>query len=415
MVRKSVRILGRGLALLLALIVSMLFMIKASDRLNNAGFVFAQNEHYVPSKPSQDLYGTTWPEKAPIKDISDITLTDSVYRRVQMPGNLDNSWRNFMMVSLLKENPEVCVLPPILHYDNADKPVITNLNIIADTVNECQRNNKTYFVGPIYLLGETLESGHANLLFLNSTSKTLERMDPNGNIPYPSEKLKDGFATKALEGNLQVLSRRIGYKAVTSSTFPVQLIEIIDDTSTYDGYCEAWVYWLMQTKLLNQHLSPDELNRRILRRLEENGKEEIIGFIKANLQRYKQLRESTTLFERQLFHNTHLNENDIVPYDVAMARHEVNKLASRYDYWRNTYNSIKSDEPITQIYAGPAPRPYLLEPPRYDFASVINLFNATLQDGGLKVRKGKGKRRTKAKKVTSKRTKRKRSKRSRRR
>ena len=249
-----------------------------------------------PSVPLLFSDGFAWPESAPVTNAKAL---DVKYREFQSA----ELWMGWNAFTLVKDHPEVCMLSEI-SWDPDTKQHGSEFRIgvqlLVEGVDNCRRSNKTMLIAPISLRpGKTRGSGHATIAFFNTTSNTLEIFDPNGLVGYASKDNPEGFAVRSFHGALKAVGGTLGFKKVVQSGLPLQEIESRDwYKHGLDGFCEAWIYFYLRIRLLNPHVTPSELNRKISSHMDMAKSDLLLEYIQGSLNRADNLFSAAPRFER---------------------------------------------------------------------------------------------------------------------
>ena len=223
--------------------------------------------------------GVLWPARAKVHDVRE---TEKAYRDMQ--GN--EIWQFFNTFTISVDHPEVCVLSPTLWLPGQNTTTIPYM--MTRDLKRCNEDpRKTIFISPITLRSSVKDKGdtaHANIAIFNKTQSTLELFDPNGLTAY-DENMKGSYHLKSLTSILGTVAKNSGYGRLAQTGVPVQLIEMFDRTLQINGFCESWVFWYTRVRLLNSHLTQDDLEVKILRYVKRHGVRGILEFIQANLER----------------------------------------------------------------------------------------------------------------------------------
>lgn len=268
--------------------------------------------------------GMIWPESSIVNDVSEARQIVNEYHQLQ--ATLE--WSGHMAMTLEQENPDVCVMSPMTTYAWGSKFYSTSLSRLENELQNCRQQGKTLYIAPISIISNYVDAfgfkmkstGHANILFINETRGRVERFDPNGATTYPGSGYfgkQDMFSQKTLDNHLSNFAYDQGLLLTVPTNAPVQMIENFDKTMPFDGFCEAWVHWYLQVKLLNRDMDTDDLNRKIMNFVSKHGKQVILSFIKANIQRYNRFK------------------NKLSPEAVAEFRLNSDSL------WKVSYNMYK--------------------------------------------------------------------------
>jgi len=122
-----------------------------------------------------------------------------------------------------------------------------------------------------YFLSEST-NGHANILLYDKNMKILERFDPEGIIDVKKIEdmdifLKNKFKTLVNDDNFKYISPK-DYGIINSfQKLSDEINSLKRKVGDVKGYCQAWVFWYVEMRILNKNINPIKLVDKLLNRL----------------------------------------------------------------------------------------------------------------------------------------------------
>jgi ankyrin repeat protein len=161
-------------------------------------------------------------------------------------------------------------LPIEIVWHDKDNYVFTEFHEIA-FMNAIERSQRFVVIMLGFFLGET-SNGHANILIYDKKKKLLERFDPEGIINLENLKNMDKF----LRDKFMKLINDKEFKYITPYEHKLvnSFQKLSDEANEYKrktgdvrGFCQAWVFWYLEMRLLNKEINPIKLVNKLLNRL----------------------------------------------------------------------------------------------------------------------------------------------------
>jgi len=209
--------------------------------------------------------------------------TDRTYRGMQT----QKLWRSFMAIHQLQmAKSNLCMTTPMKSRMNSTDFSIAYNGDLKKDIQNCSKSKANFIVTP--LLFYSGDSGHAQMLFYNKTTNTLERYDPNGIVFYNSgghKVLEDKYQQDKFDESLAHL---VGIHVNHHNGYPIQRTQS-SEALNYKGFCEAYAYWYLEARLLNPNVSQRELNIAIHQHLVHKGTSSIIEWLAYKIDAYKNL------------------------------------------------------------------------------------------------------------------------------
>lgn len=131
---------------------------------------------------------------------------------------------------------------------------------------------------------------HANTLFFDKKTCSIERFDPYGNIPYLNVDKLDDILENYFKDCFSVYCRKnkLTFTYLRPSDFMdnVSFQIISNDEEEYvkklgdpAGYCLAWTFWYMETRIKNSNVHPKELIKNAIKKIVNKNNNDEFTFI----------------------------------------------------------------------------------------------------------------------------------------
>lgn len=145
---------------------------------------------------------------------------------------------------------------------------INNYYIPNNIKKNINKNKKFIFMRLSLIISDTLN--HANVLIYDVDRNVIERFDPYGNVPYVSDDLD-----KTLEKTFKkIINKDIKYISpkdyINKVSFQIVSNENNEDHKKFgdpEGYCMAWSYWYIETRILNKNVDSITLINKLINKL----------------------------------------------------------------------------------------------------------------------------------------------------
>ena len=178
--------------------------------------------------------------------------------------------------SLLQSNP---IFPWFICYQSEDDYWIhSNLNNLINA----QRLKKKYDFAFCYLSLRSLENNmlHANIIIYDFNNLIISRFDPYGDTTSYDKNLDDileeelTWNTGFTYYNPSKYMPVAGFQSVSDEVNP-----LIQKTGDFGGYCLAWCIWFLEHRIINKHISLNELVDKLLKKI-ANGDNTFMEYIR---------------------------------------------------------------------------------------------------------------------------------------
>ncbi len=113
------------------------------------------------------------------------------------------------------------------------------------------------------------KNGHANILIYDKKLKILERFDPEGIMLYNNLNDFDDFIRSKFK-NIKYITLN-DYNIINSfQKLSDEINELKRKTGDVKGFCQAWVFWYLEMRILNKDIHPLKLLPKLLNSLIRN-------------------------------------------------------------------------------------------------------------------------------------------------
>jgi ankyrin repeat protein len=129
------------------------------------------------------------------------------------------------------------------------------------------------------------ENGHANILIYDKKMNIMERFDPEGVINIPmlddlDEILKNKFSKLINKKDFTYISPK-DYGIINSfQKLSDEINTLKRKTGDVKGFCQAWVFWYVEMRILNKDIHPIKLVGKLLNRLIKMNNNSILEYIR---------------------------------------------------------------------------------------------------------------------------------------
>lgn len=130
------------------------------------------------------------------------------------------------------------------------------------------KNKKFIFMRLSLIISDTLN--HANVLIYDVDRNIIERFDPYGDVPYVSndlDKTLEEKFKKLINKNIKYISPK---DYINKVSFQIVSNENNNENKKFgdpEGYCMAWSYWYIETRILNKKIDSLTLVDRLINKL----------------------------------------------------------------------------------------------------------------------------------------------------
>lgn len=189
---------------------------------------------------------------------------------------------------LSQSSKDVCVGDTVLTIREVERETMSlnkkwnvqrayNASWLKNMIQECKAR---YLVIDLTLYFHK-ESGHANLLFVDTSLKTIDRFEPNGSTFFGSE-FADGEMSKVVES--EEFLKQFEYRPA-HFTCPYIGVQGKQKSLEEGGFCNSFTFLVMELKALNPEISLEEIQERIL----EHSPEELLLIIQKYTERINEI------------------------------------------------------------------------------------------------------------------------------
>jgi ankyrin repeat protein len=136
-----------------------------------------------------------------------------------------------------------------------------------------------------FFINEDSNAGHANILIYDKQMNIMERFDPEGIINL--EKIDD--LDVMLKDKYSKLIRKKDFKYISPKDYGIinSFQKLSDEINTLKrktgdvrGFCQAWVFWYTEMRLLNKDIHPIKLVSKLLNKLIKMNNSSILEYIR---------------------------------------------------------------------------------------------------------------------------------------
>jgi len=167
-----------------------------------------------------------------------------------------------------------------LYLDKTSGVHISFKYTLKSIISECKKTKSRFYIVRINFILPShvrIKLAHANVLVIDSKTKTGELMEPHGSI-FASKVMKiqdDATAYSKYISKIGSFMKSNGYEFMPPSTIcPVtrglQIIDASHKTKFDVGFCEAWSLWYIELRLTYPDIPPDKLIDDTLKFFEKN-------------------------------------------------------------------------------------------------------------------------------------------------
>lgn len=206
------------------------------------------------------------------------------------------------------------VAPKLLHYIIVWSDI--NNYYISDVLGQAIKNNKHRFIFMRLSLVVNTNLNHANVIIYDKKLGTVERFDPYGNVPYiintGMDKFFESHFKKIIDPNIIYIGPsdymdNVGFQVI-SDEGNIQNKKFGDPA----GYCLAWTYWYIETRMNNQNVDIKTLYTKSIKKI-NNTKLSFMEYIRnyanfLNLEKDKFFKKAM-LNKKYWYSEVHTNEN----------------------------------------------------------------------------------------------------------
>ena len=250
-------------------------------------------------------------------------------------------WLPLMALGISNDHPHTCFLPTITWKSKRDRTSDTGgmtqelrlHKYFEQTVKNCMASGATIGFAPLIVAHPKMI--HAQILIIDTKQKTLERFDPNGIAPYGLEQ-QDTVGQGNLDAQLIKIGREWGLRLIPQSAPPIQLIESAVQGFS-PGYCETWIFWYLELRLLNRDIDLLTLHRQMVQILEDSGTRVVQDYINAKLTRFEPFLAKRPAYIQPEIHTNFLHIEEkreqytAVVFDVLL--HKADKVTRTNPAW----------------------------------------------------------------------------------
>jgi ankyrin repeat protein len=136
---------------------------------------------------------------------------------------------------------------------------------------EALKNKKRFIVCTLGFYLHDNKSGHANILIYDKKFNTLERFDPEGIMLYETLDDMDKFIQSKFK---KIINTKFTYICPKNYTIINSFQKMSDEinilkkkTGDVKGFCQAWVFWYLEMRILNKNIHPLKLVPKLLNSL----------------------------------------------------------------------------------------------------------------------------------------------------
>lgn len=237
------------------------------DDLIMFGIILNRNSEYmtIPIIEREELMGIDKYKRTTDNDSSNFKIT------------MINQHYTFMMYYF----PEI--ITSVILWFNKDNYVFTEYHETAFL--KAMDRNQRFIVIMLGLFIHEQGSGHANILIYDKKLNVMERFDSEGVIYLNMLDDLDVF----LRNKFKKLVNREGFKYISPKDYGIinSFQKLSDEINTLKrktgdvkGFCQAWVFWYIEMRILNKDIQPIKLVDKLLSRLIKMNNSSILEYIR---------------------------------------------------------------------------------------------------------------------------------------
>ncbi len=174
---------------------------------------------------------------------------------------------NKIYTSILYYIPEI--LTTDIVWFNKDYYIFTEHH--TKSFKDAIKKDKRFIICTLGFYLHDNKSGHANILIYDKKLNILERFDPEGIMIYDTLDIMDKFLKKKFKNIIKKKFIYIcpkDYNIINSFQKLSDEINILKKkTGDVKGFCQAWVFWYLEMRILNKDIHPLKLLPKLLNAL----------------------------------------------------------------------------------------------------------------------------------------------------